>query len=92
MYVSSKLNFEVICENALDASREDIWVCVKNIETSKNIVVASIYRHSTSETTSFVQALHNRIAILGISNYNAYLLEDIKLNISRAIICCTKLS
>ena len=35
MYVSSKLNFEVIAENTLDANCEDIWVCVKNIKTSK---------------------------------------------------------
>ena len=82
MYVSSKLNSEVICENTLDANCEDIWVCVKNIETSKNIVVASIDHHSTSETTSFAQALNNTIAVLGISTYNAYLLGDFKLNIS----------
>ena len=29
MYVSSKLNFEVIAENTLDANCEDIWICVK---------------------------------------------------------------
>ena len=33
MYVSSKLNFEVIAKNTLDANCEDIWVSVKNIKT-----------------------------------------------------------
>ena len=26
---ASKLNFEVIAENTLDANCEDIWICVK---------------------------------------------------------------
>ena len=82
MHVSSKLNFEVIAENTLDANCEDIWVCVKNIKTSKKILVASIYRHPSSDTALFVQSLNNKIADLDISNYNAYLLGDFNLNIS----------
>ena len=82
MYVSSKLNFEVIAENTLDANCEDIWVCVKNIKTSKKILVAAIYRHPSSDTALFVQSLNNKIADLDILNYNAYLLGYFNLNIS----------
>ena len=56
MHVSSKLNFEVVAENTLDANCEDIWVCVKNIKTSKQILVASIYRHPSSKTALFIQS------------------------------------
>ena len=70
-YVSLKLDFEVIDENTLDANCKDIWVCKKNIKTSKKSLVASIYRRPSSNTTSFVQALNNKIADLDISNYNA---------------------
>ena len=94
MYVSSKLNFEVIAENTLNANCEDISVCVKTIKTFKKILVASIYRHPCSDTALFVQfkQLYNRNPIctiqinktaeLDISNYNAYLLGDFNLNIS----------
>ena len=82
MHVSSKLNFEVIAENTLDANCEDIYVCVKNIKTSKKILVVSIYRHPSSDPALFVQSLNNKIADLDISNYNAYLLGDFNLNIS----------
>ena len=74
MYISSKLNFEVIAENTFDANREDIWVYVKNIKTSKKILIASIYRHPSSDTALFVEFLNNKIADLDILNYNAYLL------------------
>ena len=63
MYVSSKLNFKVIAENTLNANCEDIWVCVKNIKTFKKILVASIYRHTSSDTANFVQVLNNKIVI-----------------------------
>ena len=82
MYVSSKLNFKEIDENTFDANSEDIWVCVNNIKTSEKILVASIYRHSSSDTASFALSLNNKIADLDISNYNAYLLGDFNLNIS----------
>ena len=82
MYVSSKLNFEVIAENTLNANYEDIWVCVENIKTSKKILVASIYRHPFSDTALFVESLNNKIADFDISNYNAYLLGDFNINIS----------
>ena len=81
MYVSSKLNFEVIAENTLDANCEDIRVCVKNIKTSKKILVAFIYRHPSSDTALFAESLNNKIADLDISNYNAYLLGDFNINI-----------
>ena len=82
MYVSSKLIFEVIAENTLDANCEDIWVCVKNIKISKKILVASIYRHPSSDTALFVESLNNKIADLDVLNYNAYLLGDFNINIS----------
>ena len=82
MFVSLKLDFEVMDENTLDANCEDIWECKKNIKTSKKSLVASIYRHPSSNTTSFVQALNNKIADLDISNYNAYLLGDFNFDIS----------
>ena len=84
MYVSSKLNFKVIAENTLEANCEDIWVCVKNIKTSKKISVpvTSIYRHPSSDTALFVESLNNKIAHLDIINYNAYLLGDFNNNIS----------
>ena len=83
MYVSSKLNSQVIAENTLNANCEDIWVCVKNIKTSKKILVASIYRHSSSDTALFVESLNNKIADLDILNYNAYVLGDFNINISK---------
>ena len=61
MYVSSKLNFKVIAENTLDANCEDIWACVKNIKTFKKILVASNYRHPSSDTALFVQSLNDKI-------------------------------
>ena len=82
MYISSKLNFEVIAENTLDVNCEDIWVRVKNIKTSKKILVASIYRHLSSDTALFVESLNNKIADLDNLNYNAYLLGDFNINIS----------
>ena len=82
MYVSSKLNFEVIAENTLNANCEDIWICIKNIKTSKKILIASIYRHPSSDTALFVESLNNKIADLDILNYNAYLLGDFNINIS----------
>ena len=81
-YVSSKLNFEVIAENTLDANCEDIWVCVKIIKTFKKVLVASIYPHPSSDTALFVESLNNKIADLDILNYNAYLLGDFNINIS----------
>ena len=75
MYVSSKLNFEVIAENTLDANCKDIWVCVKYIKTSKKILVASIYCHPSSDTALFVQALNNKIADLDMFNYNVICME-----------------
>ena len=82
MHVSSKLNFEVIAKNTLDDDCKDIWACVKNIKTSKKILVASIYRHPFSDIALFVQSLNNKIADLDISNHNAYLLGDFNFNIS----------
>ena len=76
MYVSSNLNFKVISENTLDANCKDIWVCVKNTKTSKKILIATIYRHPSSDTALFVQPLNNKIANLKISNYYAYFLSD----------------
>ena len=82
MYVSSKLNFEVISKNTLDANCEDIWVCVRNTKTFQKILVASIYRHPSSDAALFVESLNNKIADLDILNYNAYLLGDFNINIS----------
>ena len=82
MHVSSKLTFEVIAKNTLDDDCKDIWACVKNIKTSKKILVASIYRHPFSDIALFVQSLNNKIADLDISNHNAYLLGDFNFNIS----------
>ena len=50
MYVSSKLNFEVIAENTLDANCEDFWVCVKthkNFQKNFNSLhlSSSLFRH-----------------------------------------------
>ena len=80
MYVSSKLNFEVVDENTLNASCEDIWVCEKNIKTFKKSLVASIYRHLSSDTISFVQTLDNKINDLYTLNYKACLNGDFNLN------------
>ena len=55
---------------------------MKNIKTFKKILVASIYRHPSSDTTLFIESLNNKIADLDILNYSAYFLGDFDINIS----------
>ena len=56
-------------------------MCKKHKNFQK-ILVASIYRHPSSDTVLFVESLNNKIVDLDILNYNAYLLGDFNTNIS----------
>ena len=62
MYISSLNNFKVIGKNILQSGCEDIWVRLENKKTLKKAVIASIYRHSSSDSNMFIKSLNFRLS------------------------------
>ena len=82
VYVSSTIGFSVIAKNVINAGCEDIWVSINCNQTTKKTVMATIYRHPSSDTQLFIQELNNKLLELNLSNANLFLVGDFNINIS----------
>ena len=82
VYVSSTIGFSVIVKNVINAGCENIWLSINCNQTTKKTVMATIYRHPSSDTQLFIQELNNKLLELNLSNSNLFLVGDFNINIS----------
>ena len=60
-----------------------LYMGVIKLQTScKNIVIAAIYRHASSDPQLFIQELNDKLLELNSSNSNLFLLGEFNINIS----------
>ena len=82
--VSSQIDFDMSAKNKLDVNCEDLWISLNGKKIHKKIIIATIYRHLSSDAKPFMEALNSTLLEPKILNSTIFLLGDFSINISQS--------
>ena len=84
IYASSQIDFDVSAKNNLDVNCENLWISLNSKKFHKKIIIATIYRHPSSDAKPFIEALNSTLLEPKILNSTIFLLGDFNINISQS--------
>ena len=71
-------------KNKLDVNCEDLWISLNSKKLHRKIIIATIYRHPSSDAKPFIEALNSTLLEPKILNLTIFLLGDFNINISQS--------